>query len=286
MSCDNKVKVGDFSSAMICKGSNHFSLNFGTPCYTAPEIYNQDNYDNKVDIWSLGWIIYELCTGRKAFDSTNVETLKSKITNGKPPKIVFSSNKPAQKIVLNNTPHKTTIKVDINYNNEDEDLQNIYLWWVQKDPQNRPSAEDILSLAWVSQKAKFLNLVVPNKFTCRKRVIDPSMLNDTTYDTKNNTKFDTYLPYEEDNGFSNSRRMTFDDSKSSKTRKSQKLTVLKRDEKQLIKNNSTKQGVKVMLQNFTETKGEEKSRQLFREPKFNLKSDNHRKEIHYSSSNF
>lgn len=93
VSSDNKVKVGDLSSAMIGNKSNHFSLNFGTPSYTPPEIYNQDTYDKKADIWSFGCVIYELCTGRKAFDSSSIETLKTKITDGSPPQLVFASNK-------------------------------------------------------------------------------------------------------------------------------------------------------------------------------------------------
>lgn len=103
-------------------------MNFGTPCYTAPEIYMQQNYDHKADIWSLGCVIYELCTGRKAFDSSSVEMLKEKIINGVPPKISNITRKTRQNIVLNNTPMKTKLKIDLMYNYFDEDLQNIYLW--------------------------------------------------------------------------------------------------------------------------------------------------------------
>ena len=54
VSSDNKIKIGDFSSAMVSKSNHHYSLNNGTPCYIAPEIYKKEDYDNKVDIWSLG----------------------------------------------------------------------------------------------------------------------------------------------------------------------------------------------------------------------------------------
>lgn len=60
ISSDNRVKVGDFSSAIIGSTNNHFSLYQGTPCYTAPEVYKKESFNNKVDIWSLGCIIYEL----------------------------------------------------------------------------------------------------------------------------------------------------------------------------------------------------------------------------------
>jgi serine/threonine protein kinase len=39
VSSENKIKIGDFSSAMVCKDNHHYSLNNGTPCYIAPEIY-------------------------------------------------------------------------------------------------------------------------------------------------------------------------------------------------------------------------------------------------------
>ena len=163
ISCDNGVKVGDLSSAMIGNKSNHPSYNFGTPCYIAPEVYLQQNYDNKVDIWSLGWIIYELWTSRKAFDSSSVETLKDKIIYGKPPKITNTIKRGKQNVILSNSPNRTKFKIDIISNGVDEDLQNIYLWWVQKDPQNRPSALDILSLGWVKMHAKMLKIPLPSK---------------------------------------------------------------------------------------------------------------------------
>ena len=164
ISWENGVKVGDLSSAMVGKKSNHPSLNLGTPWYTAPEIYLQQNYDNKVDIWSLGWIIYELWTSRKAFDSSSVEALKDKIIYGKPPKITNTIKRGKQNIVLNSTPNKTKLKIDIISNTIDEDLQNIYMWWVQKDPENRPSALDILSLSWVKTHAKALKIQLPAKW--------------------------------------------------------------------------------------------------------------------------
>ena len=42
----------------------------GTPCYRAPELLNPDGkckYSNKVDIWAIGCILYEVVLGKKAF---------------------------------------------------------------------------------------------------------------------------------------------------------------------------------------------------------------------------
>jgi serine/threonine protein kinase len=43
----------------------------GTSYYIAPEIYRGQKYTHKVDIWSLGCVIYELCTLEKAFVPKN-----------------------------------------------------------------------------------------------------------------------------------------------------------------------------------------------------------------------
>ena len=44
----------------------------GTPGYRAPELLNESRYTNKVDVWAMGCILYELVTGRKAFDTDQV----------------------------------------------------------------------------------------------------------------------------------------------------------------------------------------------------------------------
>ena len=42
----------------------------GTPLFAAPEIIAaKRHYDNKVDIWSLGLVLYEMLTGRVAFNA-------------------------------------------------------------------------------------------------------------------------------------------------------------------------------------------------------------------------
>ena len=40
------------------------SLFCGTPGYTAPEVYLQQNYGFSVDAWALGCILYEMLVGR------------------------------------------------------------------------------------------------------------------------------------------------------------------------------------------------------------------------------
>src|SRR5436190_13307162 len=48
--------------------TTHYSR--GTQGYRAPELLSDDpKFTKKVDIWALGCILYELVTGRKAFDT-------------------------------------------------------------------------------------------------------------------------------------------------------------------------------------------------------------------------
>lgn len=39
--------------------------------YVCPEIVNGDYYDEKVDIWSLGVLLYELAIGKAPFEDPN-----------------------------------------------------------------------------------------------------------------------------------------------------------------------------------------------------------------------
>ena len=41
----------------------------GSPHYFSPEMKRKMNFNNKVDIWAMGCILYELCTNSKAFVS-------------------------------------------------------------------------------------------------------------------------------------------------------------------------------------------------------------------------
>ena len=58
----NEIKIGDFGIARKLDAYKKYTLTkgIGTLYYSSPEILKGNNYDNKVDIWSLGCIIYEL----------------------------------------------------------------------------------------------------------------------------------------------------------------------------------------------------------------------------------
>ena len=59
ISLDNKVKIGDFGFSTKSFDNNNEDL--GTFGYIAPEILASENYDYRVDLYSLGIVILEIC---------------------------------------------------------------------------------------------------------------------------------------------------------------------------------------------------------------------------------
>ncbi|XP_012503846.1 PREDICTED: serine/threonine-protein kinase Nek3, partial [Propithecus coquereli] len=80
---NGKVKLGDFGSAHLLSNPMAFACTYvGTPYYVPPEIWENLPYNNKSDIWSLGCILYELCTLRHPFQANSWKNLILKICQG------------------------------------------------------------------------------------------------------------------------------------------------------------------------------------------------------------
>uniref|UniRef100_A0AAX7U7N4 Protein kinase domain-containing protein n=1 Tax=Astatotilapia calliptera TaxID=8154 RepID=A0AAX7U7N4_ASTCA len=77
------VKLGDFGSACILNSSKAYAHAYvGTPYYVAPEIWDNKPYNNKSDVWSLGCVLYELCTLRHPFQASSWKSLILKVCRG------------------------------------------------------------------------------------------------------------------------------------------------------------------------------------------------------------
>ena len=59
----------------------------GTPYYTSPEIWREESYGIKADIWSLGCIIYEMITLETPFKADNMPKLYEIVNKGAYPKV-------------------------------------------------------------------------------------------------------------------------------------------------------------------------------------------------------
>ena len=76
-----QAKLSDFGwSNYIQPGDKRNSI-CGTPIYLAPEMINGTGHDERVDIWSIGVLLFELLTGDQAWAGDDVETVKYNISN-------------------------------------------------------------------------------------------------------------------------------------------------------------------------------------------------------------
>ncbi|KAJ3166992.1 hypothetical protein HK101_011850 [Irineochytrium annulatum] len=69
---DGSAKICDFGFASILREKAVLQSVKGTPIYMSPEMIQEEPYDHRVDLWSLGVIIYELWTGKPPFFTTNI----------------------------------------------------------------------------------------------------------------------------------------------------------------------------------------------------------------------
>lgn len=86
---DGTVKLGDLNVSKIAKhGLLHTQT--GTPYYASPEVWKDKPYDSKSDIWSLGAVLYEMCTLKPPFTANSMNELCKKVLKGIYPKIAPS----------------------------------------------------------------------------------------------------------------------------------------------------------------------------------------------------
>ncbi|KAB0397991.1 hypothetical protein E2I00_018132, partial [Balaenoptera physalus] len=82
------AKLGDFGIARVLNNTMELARTcVGTPYYLSPEICQNKPYNNKTDIWSLGCVLYELCTLRHPFEGNNLHQLVLKICQAHVPPI-------------------------------------------------------------------------------------------------------------------------------------------------------------------------------------------------------
>ena len=136
------VRIGDFGvSANIIEMSGDRRSKrqtfVGTPCWMAPEVMEQfHGYDCKADIWSLGITAIELAQGKAPFE-------------GLPPvKVMY--------LVMEQVPPQLTDTETRKFSKIFKDLVSICL---QKDPNKRPSASQLLRHKFFSKASKQRDLI-------------------------------------------------------------------------------------------------------------------------------
>ena len=124
--------IGDFGVSKILNDNVKTYTQIGTPLYLSPEIINKNKYDKKIDIWSLGCILYEIIALDQPFiSSKSFQALYSKIISGNFPKI---------------------------YNNlYSKDLLSMIDILLEVNPKKRISIDELLSLSIIKNKLYFYN---------------------------------------------------------------------------------------------------------------------------------
>lgn len=104
---------------VLSEESQYAKTNVGTPYYMSPEQVQEQHYDEKSDIWSLGCLLYEIIEFRPPFHSKNLINLANLIRSGK-----FE-------------------RISMNYSYE---LQSVIASMLELDPKKRPSTQDLIKI--------------------------------------------------------------------------------------------------------------------------------------------
>ena len=129
------IKLADFGFAREFKDTLLSDTICGSPLYMAPEILNNQKYNIKSDIWSLGIIMYEMVMKNHPFKTNNMKDLIEKINNKKP------------------------IIVNVNVS---ENCKNLIYKLLEIDYKKRLDWEDIFTNEWIYND---LETMIENKIT-------------------------------------------------------------------------------------------------------------------------
>ena len=119
MTDDKAIKIGDFG--ISGSGKKKDTLMIGTPNYMSPEMFNQTGYTNKVDVYALGVTFHEMCfyeLPRKIVEINGPQGKRGEIVDCPP-------------------------KYNVNYYSKD--IINLIYLMIDRDPNKRPTASDVLN---------------------------------------------------------------------------------------------------------------------------------------------
>ncbi|KAL3816468.1 hypothetical protein ACHAXA_009893 [Cyclostephanos tholiformis] len=150
---DMSIKIADFGFAKVVRGPRSLRTQCGTPGYVAPEIINGDPYDEAVDMWSIGVILYILLGGYPPFTDDNQRRLFRKIRKGR-----FEFH-------------------DEYWHNVSNDAKDLISGLLRVDANARLSALDALGSNWISQVSDEslelndmgMNLIEMRKFNGKRK---------------------------------------------------------------------------------------------------------------------
>lgn len=78
---DGSAKLGDMNVSKVAKKGLLYTQT-GTPYYASPEVWRDQPYDMKSDIWSLGCVLYESITLKPPFRADDMAGLYKEVLKG------------------------------------------------------------------------------------------------------------------------------------------------------------------------------------------------------------
>ena len=78
---NHQCKLGDMNVSKVIK-EKVLRTQTGTPYYASPEVWRDEPYSYKSDLWSIGCVIYELCSLRPPFKGKDLDELYLNVCKG------------------------------------------------------------------------------------------------------------------------------------------------------------------------------------------------------------
>ena len=122
------IKIADLGFAQKFEKEKGLDLVLGTPLYMAPELVRQQRYSEKVDVWSLGCIVYQLLCGTTPFDGKSLKKINYNICQ-----------KPLQSIFE-----------DPQWRAVSDDAKDFILQCLVREQEERPAIADLLHHPWIT----------------------------------------------------------------------------------------------------------------------------------------
>ena len=79
LTSDGVAKLADFGMSARLGADGRVEGTVGTREYMAPEIFAGERYGVAVDVWSLGVMAHEMCSGRSPFKGATVEATRQNV---------------------------------------------------------------------------------------------------------------------------------------------------------------------------------------------------------------